>query len=78
MMRNIVETLTCDLCGKKELVTYVHIGSDLKIDKAGLLPLNAPPVIQNEKVYEVEPTKHHCGACLKLIYAMANAMFSRS
>lgn len=77
-MRDITEKLTCDTCRKVQTTSYVHIGADRKITAAGLRPENSPPLpIMDENFYEVGPTQHICGKCLKLVYTASSAAFSR-
>ena len=66
-MRQIVETLTCDVCGRKNVSAYTHVGMDHKIQRANVMAGSH----REGEIYEVRPTLHMCGKCVNAINAAA-------
>ncbi len=69
-MRQIVETLTCDVCGKKNVSSYVHVGMDFRIQRANVM-LGSH---REDEIYEVRPTLHMCGKCVNAINSAAKTV----
>lgn len=71
--RRIVEELTCNSCGKKKTVNYVHIGVDKKYPVKLIRPAdgNFDVMEKEDEFYQISATEHLCGRCLNAARAAA-------
>ena len=78
MTKKIRDELRCDLCGKTKVTEYTSCGVEMRtayIVSAGDV-LSGPTIFNDEDFYEVRPTHHLCGPCIKAISTAANAVLN--
>lgn len=69
-MREIIDKVTCDICGRTKTTPYLFAGVAAEIPRVTLR--TATDVVMNENdFFELRPTKHMCGKCLNVVRAAA-------
>lgn len=65
-MREIIDKVTCDICGRFRTTPYLYAGVELSLIKATIR--NAVQAQEDiNEFFEIRPTKHLCGRCLNAV-----------